>query len=125
MAMLYEVLPMFAICFLATLPVLPLMPDDHVPAGAIWFQLWLLFVLFGYFAVGWVVGGQSLGMRPWRLRVERQDGGNIGWGDATARFLVGLMGWLCLGIGHWWMFIDAEGRNWPDMATGTRVVRLT
>ncbi len=61
----------------------------HSPLqGNPFFSTYLLLVCFFFYGGFWVHGGQTLGMRAWRLRVQRPDGRNIGWWQALLRFLV-------------------------------------
>jgi uncharacterized RDD family membrane protein YckC len=77
-----------------------------------------------YFPIFWARGGQTLGMKPFSLRVVRdRDGGRIGWGTALLR-LVGL--WVAAAvfyIGFIWIFIDKRHRGWQDLIAGTVVVK--
>jgi len=77
-----------------------------------------------YFPFFWARGGQTLGMKPFGLRVVRdRDGGRIGWGTALLR-LVGL--WVAAAvmyIGFIWIFIDKRRRGWQDLIAGTVVIK--
>jgi uncharacterized RDD family membrane protein YckC len=77
-----------------------------------------------YFPFFWARGGQTLGMKPFGLRVVRdRDGGRIGWGTALLR-LVGL--WVAaavLYIGFIWIFIDKRRRGWQDLIARTVVIK--
>lgn len=64
-------------------------PLEHNP----FFQTYLLWVCFFFYGGFWVYGGQTLGMRAWRLRVQRHDGRGIGWWQALLRFLTACL-WL-------------------------------
>ena len=57
------------------------------------FQTYLLLVCFFFYGGFWTHGGQTLGMRAWRLRLQRRDGRGIGWWQALLRFLIGSL-WL-------------------------------
>ena len=57
------------------------------------FQTYLLLVCFLFYGGFWVHGGQTLGLRAWRLRLQRRGGGNIRWQQALLRFLSGGL-WL-------------------------------
>jgi len=57
------------------------------------FQTYLLLVCFFFYGGFWIHGGQTLGMRAWRLRLQRRDGRGIGWWQALLRFLIGTL-WL-------------------------------
>ncbi|MFZ1643754.1 MAG: RDD family protein [Candidatus Contendobacter sp.] len=66
----------------------------HNPlAGNPFFRTYLLLVCFFFYGGFWTHGGQTLGMRAWRLRVQRRDGWGIGWWQALLRFLIGSL-WL-------------------------------
>ncbi|HRY14788.1 MAG TPA: RDD family protein [Candidatus Competibacteraceae bacterium] len=61
--------------------------------GNPFFQTYLLLVCFFFYGGFWVRGGQTLGMRAWRLRITRRDGRGIGWSQALLRFLTASL-WL-------------------------------
>ena len=61
--------------------------------------LYLLLVCFVFFGWFWTHGGQTLGMRAWRLQLQRLDGGKIDWKIATMRFVTGLPAWLIFILG--------------------------
>lgn len=56
--------------------------------GNPFFQTYLLLICFLFYGGFWTHGGQTLGMRAWRLRIQRRDGQGIGWWQALSRFLV-------------------------------------
>jgi uncharacterized RDD family membrane protein YckC len=94
-------------------------------AGAFFVILLIgIFLAFLYFPFFWARGGQTLGMKPFGLRVVRdRDGGRIGWGTALLR-LVGL--WVAgavFWLGYIWIFVDKRRRGWQDLIAGTVVVR--
>ncbi len=115
----YDLLALFAIAFAAT-ALLLLVIRQPVPAGHPLFQLYLLLAFKPYFVLGWRYGGQTLGMRSWRLYLEpaRKP---LGWGRAMLRYWVAVGSWLPAGLGYWWMLIDRERRTWADLVAGTRV----
>lgn len=68
--------------------------EAHNPLpGNPFFRTYLLLVCFFFYGGFWVRGGQTLGMRAWRLRVRRRDGRAIGWWQALLRFLIASL-WL-------------------------------
>ena len=56
-------------------------------SGNPFFRTWLLLVCFFFYGGFWVCGGQTLGMRAWRLRIQQRDGRGIRWQQALLRFL--------------------------------------
>ncbi len=55
-------------------------------------QLYLVGLWFGYFAISWIKGGQTLGMRPWGLFVFDEEGKPLNWKNSFIRFISGFVG---------------------------------
>ena len=77
-----------------------------------------------FFVRSWTYGGQTLGMRAWRLVVRRSDGTPLSLTRATLRYLLAWVSWLAFGLGVLWCLVDAQRRSWHDVLTGTEVVVL-
>lgn len=123
-ALTYDALLLFAVLYLATALVLPFMNDHRVPANTPWFTAYLLAVSFVFCGWFWTHGGQTLGMRAWRLRLRRQDGGPLTWADAAARFAAAFVSWLPAGAGFLWLLVDRNRLAWHDRLTRTELVLL-
>lgn len=119
----YDLLLLAALILCFTLLVVALRLGEPVPPGSVWFPLCLVTLIATFFCAFWVHGGQTLGMRAWRIRVVREDGGKLTWRRAAARFAAALVGALPAGLGFWWSLGDDAGRAWHDRWTRTRVVR--
>ena len=121
--MLYDGLLLFAVEAVAAGALswyLGYVPDDGNPA----YFAFLLVVAFAFYGGFWTTGGQTLGMKTWRLRVETEAGGTLGCKAALIRFAMALVSWLPLGLGFLHMLWDRRRRTWHDWASGTRIVRL-
>lgn len=102
------------------------------PLGALlWLCCWA--ASGGYAVYSWRRGGQTLGMRPWRIRVvaatAAADEADAARAPVPARALwlryaVGTLSLLAGGLGFWWAWFDGERRTWHDRASGTRLVRV-
>jgi len=79
------------------------------------------FLFFGWF---WTHGGQTLGMRAWRLQLRRTDGRPLDWLTAAQRYAFAWVAWLPLAAGVLWSAVDARRRGWHDLWSGTEVVLL-
>lgn len=121
-AILYDSLLLLALWFLLTIFTLPLTAGAAIPAGNILYRLYLLLIALAFFGGFWTHGGQTLGMRAWRLRVQQPNGQTITWPQALLRFGYALLSWLPLGAGFWWMLIDTEGKAWHDRLSATELV---
>jgi uncharacterized RDD family membrane protein YckC len=84
----------------------------------------LFVVTAAYFVVSWTRGGQTIGMRAWRLRVIAADGGELTWPRALLRFVAALISLGPLGAGFVWCLVDREKRAWHDLAARSVLVRL-
>jgi uncharacterized RDD family membrane protein YckC len=100
--------------------------ENIAPFSALQWLLWLCcWLATGVYAIAsWGRGGQTLGMRPWRIRVVAADGGKPSRKTLILRYLVGHVSLLLAGLGFWWAWLDREKRTWHDRASGTRVVRV-
>lgn len=87
----------------------------------LWVTCWLLSGL--YAVISWRRGGQTLGMRPWRLVVIGTDGRVPSWRALCLRYAVGTVSLLAAGGGFWWAWIDRDRLVWHDRASGTRMLR--
>ena len=100
--------------------------ENIAPFSALQWLLWLVcWLLTGAYALlSWRRGGQTLGMRPWRLKVVDTTGAAPSWRGLVLRFAVGSVSLLPAGLGFWWAWFDRDRLTWHDRASGTRMVRL-
>ena len=93
---------------------------DPVVSGPL-YSVYLLLVIFAFFAYFWRRSGQTLGMQAWRLRVCNLQGGAISFKQCVLRFAVAWVSALALGGGYLWILIDSEKRAWHDICSQTRL----
>jgi len=100
--------------------------ENIAPFSALQLTLWLAcWLLTGAYAVlSWHRGGQTLGMRPWRLRVVGADGGDAPWRALLGRYAIGTLSLLLAGAGFWWAWLDRDRLTWHDRASRTRLLRM-
>lgn len=153
LALIYDALLLIAVWFLA-MAVLLILSGGRITAASPWSSLYLLGVAVAFFGGFWTHGGQTLGMRAWRLKLVQADGRPITWPQAGLRVLTAIPAWLVgiIGIalatgislssqawlqpfatwprgsillaGIAWLVIDHWPGGWRDKLTGTRVVLL-
>ncbi len=106
-----------------------------------WYRPLQYVVVTAYFAASWMRGGQTLGMRPWRMRLRMKNGDRVGPAAALVRAAVASLPLLLLAIGHatsprtamlaslaaWAAFFattlfDKRRRALHDMLAGTELV---
>ena len=133
LALAYDAFPMVALWLLVAVPfalaAVAISGDPRHNIGPFSAMQWLLWaacwlVTGAYAVLSWRRGGQTLGMRPWRLRVVAADGGPATTRAACLRFAVGTLSLLAGGLGFWWAWVDRGRLTWHDRASGTRIVRV-
>jgi uncharacterized RDD family membrane protein YckC len=125
-AAIYDLLPLAALWFVATVLALALTGgtlDVRLVAHKLLVQALVLAASATYFVVSWRRGGATIGMRAWRLRVVAADGAPVDLRRALLRFAVALLSLGACGLGFVWCLIDRERRAWHDIAAGTLLVR--
>src|SRR5215216_2217000 len=86
----------------------------------------MIAVLMAVLNLGIIPGLTGLTLGKWAtgLRIERNDGGNVGIGRALLRHFIGYpLSFALLGIGFLIAAVTVHGRGLHDMIAGTIVVR--
>ena len=87
------------------------------------FYITYLCLVPALFFIGfWSLAGETLGMRAWRMRIIRRDGGRPTLREATIRYLAAILSWSALGLGFLWILFDRERMAWHDRLSGTRLL---
>lgn len=154
-ALLYDTLLVVALAFVVTFAMLPLTHGEAIVTSS---QGWIgrayhavvYAVVFGYFGWCWTRTGQTLGLKAWRMRLDTDIGGRLGWGGAVTRFLLGTGIVVLAGIGLWtlrtahgalqsagaallvaplvvnygWVAFDPAKRSLLEVVGRTRVLRI-
>ena len=83
----------------------------------------LLAIAMALFNLG-IIPGLTLGKWATGLRIERNDGGNLGIGRALLRHFIGYpLSFALLGLGFVMAAVTVHGRGLHDIIAGTIVVR--
>lgn len=126
-AAVYDLLPLIGLWFVAAVLALAFTGgklDTHTVTGKLIVQGFSLALSAAYFVASWTHGGQTIGMRAWRLRVIDANGANPRWPQVLLRFIVALVSLAAFGAGFWWVLVDPQRRAWHDIAARTRVLRM-
>lgn len=97
------------------------MANDGEAVEAGWLFWVLLVIAWAFFVKFWRYPGQTLGMQVWKFRLVQDNGQRVTTRQATARYLLALVSWGCLGLGFWWALFDRHGATWHDKLTQTRL----
>ncbi|MDT8388487.1 MAG: RDD family protein [Thiogranum sp.] len=123
-ALLYDSLLLLALWFVATALLLPLTGGAAIRANNPLLTSYLLFVSFFFYGWFWMHGGQTLGMRSWRLQLRNLRPGPISWWQVLLRFLVAVPSAALFGIGYLWMLVDKQKLTWHDRYSETCIEQL-
>ena len=123
-ALFYDTLVLLALWMLGTALTLLFTGGQAVPPGNPVYQTFLLILSFAYFGGFWHRGGQTVGMKAWRLRVRTRGGRGLTWTHALLRFFGAIGSWLVIGLGFSWSLFDREGLAWHDRFSDTELVVL-
>ena len=93
---------------------------NNTPIYHGFYQLWIALCVGGFYAIFWSRGGQTLGMRAWRLKVQHPNGQNLSFITACARVV-----WSLVGIGNLWILINDDKLALQDKMTRSEVVVLS
>ena len=124
LALMYDLLPMIPLLMITSAAFLWINGGHTVERSPLlsvveFVTMWLL--VGSYFVLSWGRGGQTMGMRPWRLRVLAADGKPASWKLLWLRFAVACVTPV---VGLLWTLVDPERRTLYDIAAGTAFVRL-
>lgn len=81
-----------------------------------------LLAMIGFHAWFWSHGGQTLGMKSWRIRVVAADGRDPTLKQAIVRYLWAWISAAACGLGFLWVLIDRQQLAWHDRLSNTRLV---
>ncbi|HIO91846.1 MAG TPA: RDD family protein [Leucothrix mucor] len=128
-AMFYDFLlfgsALLVVGFLSMLVITSITGTDNVAKGSIFAKLFFVYLLaFGYFFFGWfwTHGGQTLGMRAWKLKVITFEGHSINWKQALFRYIYSIVSWIPLGAGYFWILIDKNHLAFHDRVSKTAII---
>lgn len=123
--MFYDSILLIALLFFASLlvavPFNITMEHPYYPL----YILYIHIVAFLFFGWCWTRGGQTLGLKTWKIRVIANSGNRVTWRQAFLRYIGSLLCWLSLGIGFLWCYTNKERRAWNDIISKTRLSKIS
>jgi uncharacterized RDD family membrane protein YckC len=120
-AIVYDALLLLAVLFFATAIALPFNSGQAFTAGQYYFPLYLLGISYLFYGWFWTHGGQTLGLRAWKIKLSNPDGSEVDWHRASLRFSAAILSWAFMGLGFVWCLVDKNGLSWHDHLSNTRL----
>ncbi|MEE9160976.1 MAG: RDD family protein [Gammaproteobacteria bacterium] len=115
----YDSLCLFSLFFLATLILIFFTKGESIASNNIAYDLFLALITYLYFVWQWVNGGQTLGMRSWKIRLYQDDERPVSWLRASSRFVLASLSFITLGMGFIWALFDANRLTFHDRYSRT------
>ena len=122
-AIVYDMLLVAALLFLATIPFIALRGGEPVEIGDnTIYRLVLVLVVYSFYVGFWTRSGRTLGMQSWGLQLESENGETPTLTAASIRFFAAIISWAPAGLGFFWSLWDKDKLAWHDRISGTRLV---
>ena len=119
-AQLYDIFLLVAILFLATAILLPFTSGESISEQQILiYRIYLAVISFLFYGWFWTHGGQTLGLRAWKIKVLTLNKKPISWKQAFLRFITAIISWSVLGLGFLWIFMNKRRYSWHDYLSKT------
>lgn len=122
-ALFYDSLLLLSLFLIASLLILCFTHGASIPPQNPYYQTFLFFLTFAFFVGFWCYGGQTTGMRAWRLKIITIRGANIpSFFRGSLRFFLMLITQACGGLGWFWIIFDPDRLTLYDRLAGTRMI---
>lgn len=118
----YDLLLLIALWLAAGLLVVILNGGEAIRADNPFFPLLIVALTFLFYGWFWTHGGQTLGMRAWKVYLTSRGQPGISWRQAGIRFVVAIAALFSAGIGFAWLWLSPQKRSWHDLASGSALV---
>jgi uncharacterized RDD family membrane protein YckC len=126
MVVSYDLFLLIAILFIATAVFNALNHGKAIdPSNPYYFfyVFCLLAISFFYYGWFWTRGGQTLGMKTWKIKLQScNQTHNVSWQQVSIRAFVALVSAGIFGLGFAWSLIDKKKRTWHDIASKTEII---
>jgi len=87
----YDFILLFAVLYFFTIPVI-LLTDGNAVLNSIVYQIYLIIIIFFYYAWFWKKYNQTLGMKIWKIKIYSRYALHVSYGQSIKRIIVSLLG---------------------------------
>lgn len=88
-----------------------------------YFQISWLAMIAAYYALSWRFGGQTIGMKAWKLRVTGAQAGLLSWHEVKKRLLFATLNLITLNLG-WLGYLLPNKRSLTDHFSATQIEHM-
>lgn len=127
LAIVYDLFLLIALLFVATAFAMLFNQGNAIEPGQPLYPYYLVYLLtvsFAFFGWFWTHGGQTLGMKTWKIRLQQTNAKRINWWLALIRFFTAILSWSLFGAGFLWSLFQSQKRTWHDIASNCVMIDL-
>jgi len=124
-AMFYDTLIVLALLIMGTLLAMLINHGQAINSQNHYYAIYLVTIIFSYFAISWIRGGQTIGMRAWKIQLTTINKEPMDLWRSFLRFGLAVPSILLCGLGFVWMFSNKRRLTYHDQYSGTRLIHLT
>jgi uncharacterized RDD family membrane protein YckC len=120
MAIIYDLLLLLALLFIATTAAMVVNRGNAIVPGQPLYPFYVVYLLaisFVYYSWFWTHGGQTLGMKTWKMKLQQENGEAVTWSLALVRFITAIISWSAAGLGFFWSLFHPQKRTWHDLVS--------
>ncbi len=119
-AQFYDIVLLIAILLVANGVLLLFTDTETLKIYSVLHRTYLISICFLFYAWFWTHGGQTLGLRAWKIKVLTLDQKPISWSQALLRFITATLSWtVFLGLGFIWVLFNKNKLSWHDQLSKT------
>tara|TARA_X000000950_G_scaffold144661_1_gene179020 strand:- start:273 stop:656 length:384 start_codon:yes stop_codon:yes gene_type:complete len=97
----YDVILLFAVLYFFTIPII-LFTQGNAVLNSYLYQIYLILIVFLYYAWFWKKYNQTLGMKIWKVKIYSRSSLDISYFQSFIRIIIALMG------GHLMLIFNSE-----------------
>jgi uncharacterized RDD family membrane protein YckC len=127
LAIIYDLFLLLALLFLATSAVMLFNQGNAIVPGHplyAFYVICLLIISFCFYGWFWTHGGQTLGMKTWKMKLQQNNGRPVTWPLAFIRYMTAVISLSAAGLGFFWSLFNPQRRTWHDIASNCVLIDL-
>jgi len=127
MAIIYDLFLLMALLFIVTAIAMLFNHGNAIEPGQPLYPFYvacLVMISFCFYGWCWTHGGQTLGMKTWKMKLQQENEQPVTWTLALIRFITAVISWSAAGLGFFWSLFHPNKRTWHDIASNCVVVDL-
>lgn len=124
MALSYDLILLICLYICATFLIV-MLNKASIPAGNIYYRLFLLFITYLFFTFFWYKYNQTTGMLAWKIKLVSITGGKPSFTQVSLRFILAIFTNLIFGIGILWALFDRNNLALYDHLSKTKLIKIS